>query len=97
MYRWIARFYGINYQKTEDGDYVFKSRDIISDIMRLFYINHEDDFTANDYNKNVNIVDKLVYHEMEKEAHSQLRIALFRTIFENVPQLILQFSMVSAL
>ena len=45
LYRQIARFYGINYD--EDDGYTFKSRNITSDIKRLFYINHEDDFTAN--------------------------------------------------
>ena len=45
LYRLIARFYGINYD--EDNKYTFKSKDIESDIKRLFYTNHEDNFTAN--------------------------------------------------
>ena len=58
----IARFYGMNYEESEDEDenededkhknkhkvcYIFKSEDTQSDIKRLFYVNHEDDFTAN--------------------------------------------------
>ena len=87
LYRVIARFYGINYDR--DDDYIFKSRDIKSDINRLFYVNHEDDFTANQYNKNLKTLDKLVYHENEKETHSSLRMTFFRTFFENTPQLFL--------
>ena len=45
MYKMIARFYGINYD--EDNNFIFKSRNIGLDIKRLFYINHEDDFTGN--------------------------------------------------
>ena len=57
--------------------------------MRLFFVNHEDEFTANQYNQNLKTVDKLVYHEMEKETHSSLRITFFRLFFENTPQLFL--------
>jgi len=44
LYRYASRFYGINY--NEDNNYVFKSKDITEDIKRLFYVNHEDIFTA---------------------------------------------------
>ena len=44
FYRCVSRFYGINY--NEDNDYTFKSKDISKDIQRMFYVNHEDMFTA---------------------------------------------------
>ena len=83
FYRVISRFYGMNYD--EDDDYIFNSKDVKSDIKRLFYMNHEDTFTADQYNKNKKTVDKLLINEMEKETHSTLRIELFRTFFENIP------------
>jgi len=79
----IARFYGINYNK--EHDYVFSSKDVKQDIIRLFYVNHEDIFTAEQFNPAKETVDLLNYDEMEKKTHSSLRMSLFRTFFENVP------------
>jgi len=76
-------FYGINYDGNED--YIFRSKNVKLDIVRLFYINHEDSFTADQFNPNKETVDRLFYHEMEKETHSTLRMYFFRTFFENIP------------
>ena len=92
FYRYVSRFYGVNY--NEDSDYVFRSKDIDKDIRRLFYVNHEDMFTAEQLNPAKETVDLLTYDEMEKNTHSSLRMNLFRTFFENTPQLALQLMMV---
>ena len=95
FYRLIARFYGINYEG--DKNYILKSMDVNNDINKLFYVNHEDEFTANQITNNSGITNKLFYHEMEKETHSSLRIGFFRTFFENIPQLVLQYKMIDTL
>ena len=64
LYRLISRFYGINY--NEDNNYVFNSRNSKQDIIRLFYVNHEDMFTADQFNPAKETVDLLNYDEMEK-------------------------------
>jgi len=79
----VSRFYGINYNK--DNNYVFDSKDISKDMIRLFYANHEDIFTAEQFNPTKQTADLLSYHEMEKKTHSSLRIYIFRTFFENIP------------
>jgi len=81
----ISRFYGINY--NEDNDYIFKSKDTEKDIQRLFYVSHEDLFTAEQFNPAKKTADLLSYDEMERNTHSSLRMNLFRTFFENTPQL----------
>ena len=43
-YQLISRFYGIHYDR--DKNYSFKSNDIELDINKLFYVNHEDIYTA---------------------------------------------------
>ena len=57
-------------------------------------MNHEDMFTVEQLNPAKEIVDLLTYDEMEKNTHSSLRMDLFRTFFENTPQLALQLMMV---
>ena len=52
-------------------------------------MNHEDIFTAEQLNPAKDVVDSLVYDEMERKTHSELRMNLFRTFFENTPQLVL--------
>jgi len=55
----------------------------------LFYVNHEDIFTAEQINVGKTTVDLLNYDEMEKNTHLSLRMGLFRTVCENIPQLVL--------
>ena len=44
-------------------------------------------FTAEQLNPAKETIDLLTYDEMEKNTHSSLRMDLFRTFFENIPQL----------
>ena len=64
FYRLIARFYGINYNKEQK--YEFSSKNSFKDIVRLFYVNHEDMFTAGQFNTAKRTVDLLNYDEMER-------------------------------
>jgi len=67
FYRYVSRFYGIKYNKQEN--YIFKSKDSNNDISRLFYMNHEDIFTAEQFNPARQTVDLLSYDEMEKKVN----------------------------
>jgi len=54
-------------------------------VVRLFYVNHEDNFTADQFNPAKKTTDLLKYDEMERWTHSSLRMNVFRTFFENIP------------
>lgn len=59
----VSRLYGLHYieDNKKSGEYVFSSKNVQQDILRLFYVNHEDMFTADQMNMNRKPVDMLVY------------------------------------